>query len=140
MHWLDAACVGNSTPEPLEVEGVVPLLINATGHGSRQVCLMDRYGFPRTAAKRLKRVNGFQPADIVEAIVTKGKKIGTYVGRVSIRATGYFNITTEQGTVQGISHRFWKPGTAAMDIIIEKGEAALSLNPSNGIGLHAALE
>ena len=108
MHWLDAACVGNSTPEPLEVEGVVPLLINATGHGSRQVCLMDRYGFPRTAAKRLKRVNGFQTGDIVEAIVTKGKKIGTYVGRVSIRATGYFNITTEQGTVQGISHRFCK--------------------------------
>ena len=105
-HWLDAACVGNSTPEPLEVEGVVPLLINATGHGSRQVCLMDRYGFPRTAAKQLKRVNGFQTGDIVEAIVTRGKKIGTYVGRVSIRATGYFNITTEQGTVQGISHRF----------------------------------
>jgi 5-methylcytosine-specific restriction endonuclease McrA len=103
-HWLDAACIGHSTPETLEVGGVAPLLICATGHGSRQMCLMDRFGFPRTAAKRMKRVEGFQTGDIVQAIVTRGKKIGTYVGRVAIRATGYFNITTKQGTVQGISH------------------------------------
>ncbi|TMC99965.1 MAG: HNH endonuclease, partial [Chloroflexi bacterium] len=35
-HWLDAACVGVSTPEHLDVHGVVPLHIRATGHGSRQ--------------------------------------------------------------------------------------------------------
>src|SRR3979490_707977 len=54
-HWLDASCVGKSTPNALIVKGVVPLLITATGHGSRQMCLPDRYGFPRTKAKGNKK-------------------------------------------------------------------------------------
>src|SRR6185312_14472498 len=45
-HWLDAACVGRSTPEHLIIKHVVPLRITATGHGSRQMCLMDEHGFP----------------------------------------------------------------------------------------------
>lgn len=32
-HWLDAACVGASTPDVLYVAGVQPLLIKAGGHG-----------------------------------------------------------------------------------------------------------
>jgi len=59
-HWLDAACVGTSTPECMDVRGAVPLLIAATGHGSRQMCRMDRFGFPRTGPKQAKRVKGFQ--------------------------------------------------------------------------------
>ncbi|MDJ0508356.1 MAG: hypothetical protein QNJ64_03725 [Crocosphaera sp.] len=39
-------------------------------------------------------------------IVTKGKKIGTYVGRVAVRSIGSFNISTQQGLVQGISHKY----------------------------------
>jgi hypothetical protein len=46
-HWLDAACVGKSTPDVLKATGMQPLLITATGHGSRQQCSMDRYGFVR---------------------------------------------------------------------------------------------
>ncbi|MBC8427372.1 MAG: hypothetical protein H8D97_00625, partial [Proteobacteria bacterium] len=38
--------------------------------------------------KKSKRVHGFQTGDIVKAIVTKGKHIGKYVGRVSIRSSG----------------------------------------------------
>src|SRR5262249_20864189 len=30
-HWLDAACVGKSTPETVQVGGVSPLLITANG-------------------------------------------------------------------------------------------------------------
>jgi hypothetical protein len=105
-HWLDAACVGASTPLCLHVEGVVPLLITADGHGNRQMCLMDERGFPRTGPKQAKHVKGFQTGDMVKAVVTAGVKSGTYVGRVAVRATGSFNITTKQGTVQGISHRF----------------------------------
>src|SRR5205823_3054206 len=104
-HWLDAACVGTSTPECLDVRGVVPLLIAATGHGSRQLCRMDRFGFPRTGPKHAKRVKGFQTGDIVQAVVPTGKKTGTYLGRIAIRSTGSFNITTTHGTIQGISHR-----------------------------------
>ena len=42
---------------------------------------------------------------MVKAVVTKGKRIGTYTGRVAVRATGSFNIQTAEGVVQGISHR-----------------------------------
>jgi hypothetical protein len=107
-HWLDAACVGQSTPQTLQITGVRPLLITANGHGCRQMCRMDKYGFPRTGPKEAKFVKGFQTGDIVKAIVTSGKKVGTYVGRVAVRATGSFNITTEQGTVQGISYKHCK--------------------------------
>ena len=55
-HWLDAACVGGSTPEVLQVQGVVPLVVTATGWQSRQMCLMDKHGFPRTRAKQQSRV------------------------------------------------------------------------------------
>ena len=49
---------------------------------------------------------GLPDRDMVKAVVTKGVHIGVYVGRVAVRATGSFNITTNQGkTVQGISHR-----------------------------------
>jgi len=105
-HWLDAVCVGKSTPETIQVQGVQPLLIKATGHGSRQMCRMDKYGFPRTGPKQAKQIKGFQTGDIVRAVVTSGVKVGTYMGKVAVRATGSFNITTAQGTVQGISHRF----------------------------------
>jgi hypothetical protein len=42
---------------------------------------------------------------MVKAIVSNGKKVGTHVGRVAVRATGRFNIQTAQGVVQGISYR-----------------------------------
>jgi len=105
-HWCDAACVGTSTPERLDVRGVKPLHIKATGHGSRQMCLMDRFGFPRTGPKQQKRVKGFQTGDLVRAVVTGGTKRGTYVGKVAVRTSGSFNITTTHGIVQGIPHRF----------------------------------
>jgi 5-methylcytosine-specific restriction endonuclease McrA len=104
-HWLDAACVGASTPESFHLDGVVPLVITAHGHGRRQLCLMDRRGFPRTKPKQTKRVKGFQTGDMVKAVVPIGVKRGTYVGRVAVRATGSFNITTGGGkTVQGIGY------------------------------------
>jgi 5-methylcytosine-specific restriction endonuclease McrA len=110
-HWLDAACVGKSTPLVLDPRGVVPLLIKATGRQSRQMCKMDRYGFPRTGPKQVgaglnAARTGFCTGDIVRAVVTCGVKVGTYVGKVAVRATGFFNVTTQTRTVQGISHRF----------------------------------
>jgi hypothetical protein len=67
---------------------------------------MDKYGFVRTGPKEAKSVQGFQTGDIVKAIVTNGKKVGTYVGRVAVRTTGSFNITTAHGTVQGIRFKY----------------------------------
>jgi hypothetical protein len=127
-HWLDAACVGASTPERLEVRGVNPLQITATGHGSRQMCLMNRFGFPRTRPKAAKRVRGFQTGDLVQASVPSGTKAGTYVGRVAVRTRGVFNIMTPHGTITDIHHR-WCRLLARSDgyTYHTKGGAALPL-------------
>lgn len=105
-HFIDAACVGESGARVIIPEGFRPMLISATGRGIRQVCRVNRHGFPRTRAKRTKRIHGFQTGDLVQAKVTEGKKVGLYQGRVAVRASGNFNITTATGVVQGISHRF----------------------------------
>jgi 5-methylcytosine-specific restriction endonuclease McrA len=72
-HWIDAACVGASTPGILKLDGIKPVEIKATGHGSRQMCRVDKYGFPRTSAKSQKTVHGFQTGDLIKAVVTKKK-------------------------------------------------------------------
>ena len=105
-HWIDAACVGKSTPKKLIIEVEKPLSIAAKGHGTRQMCRTEKYGFPTRHVPRQKKVKGFQTGDIVKAVVTKGKKIGTYVGRIAVRSTGSFNILTKGGLVQGISHKY----------------------------------
>jgi len=102
-HWLDAACVGSV--ESLEILTSKPLLIKATGHGTRQMCRTDKFGFPSRYIPRLKFVKGFQTGDIVKAIVTSGKKIGTYIGRVAVRSSGSFNISASE-LVSGISHKY----------------------------------
>ncbi len=108
-HWLDAANIGKSTPDMLRVKHVHPLLITATGHGSRQMCRMSKFGFPRTAAKQHKCVQGFMTGDLVWAVVPRGKKAGTYVGRVAVRSAGFFNISTHVGTIQGVSYKYCCP-------------------------------
>ena len=128
-HWLDAACVGVSTPAPLQVKDTVPLLITANGHGNRQHCLMDKFGFPRTKPKQARVVKGLQTGDLVRAVVLIGTKVGTYTGRVAVRATGSFNITTDQGTVQGISHRFCTPIHRCDGYSYTKGNAAFPPAP-----------
>ena len=42
----------------------------------------------------------------MRASVTLGKKIGEYIGRVAVRATGSFNIQTRDAVVQGVSHKY----------------------------------
>ncbi len=104
-HWIDAACVGLSTPGELNTANIRPLRIKAVGHNSRQMCRMDKYGFPRTSAKASRTVKGFRTGDLVRAIVLDGKKQGIYVGKVAVRSSGSFNVVTAQGTIQGISYR-----------------------------------
>jgi 5-methylcytosine-specific restriction endonuclease McrA len=103
-HYLDAACVGKI--DTLQVLTKQPLIIKCQGHGTRQSCRTDKFGFPNRYVPKFKFVNGFQTGDIVKAIVISGKKIGTYIGRVAVRSTGSFNISTQAGLVQGISHKY----------------------------------
>jgi len=124
-HWLDAVCVGESGRQVFVHPDLAPLSIKATGRGSRPMCSMSKYGFPRTGAKQLKQVKGFQTGDIVKATVpAELKKAGTYVGRVLVRASGSFDISTQPGRVQGVSHKYCKRIHPIDGYSYQKGEAA----------------
>jgi 5-methylcytosine-specific restriction endonuclease McrA len=106
-HWIDAACVGKSGERVRLNPELRPLQITATGHGRRQMQNMTEKGFPRGKAKsRRKMYFGFQTGDMVRAVVTDGKQVGTYVGRVLCRKSGSFDIKTESGRIGGVPHRY----------------------------------
>jgi 5-methylcytosine-specific restriction endonuclease McrA len=85
QHWTDATCVGDSTPEQLLVRGIKPLKVTAKGHGTRQRCRPDKYGFPARHAPKAKFYMGFTTGDIVKADIPSGKYAGKYTGRIAIR-------------------------------------------------------
>ncbi|MEL7241311.1 MAG: RNA-guided endonuclease IscB [Cyanobacteria bacterium J06643_5] len=106
QHWIDAACVGNVNN--LKLLTNQPLKIKCNGHGTRQMCRTDKYGFPTRYVPRFKFVFMFQTGDIVKAVVLSGKKVGEYIGRIATRSTGSFNISTHGKLVQGISYKYCK--------------------------------
>lgn len=115
-HWTDAVAVGASTPEHVIIEVVKPLQIKATGYGHRRICNIDKNGFPQVnkhgllaTRSRQKVVRGFQTGDMVKAVVPTGKNAGTHVGRVTVRATGKFDINTSHGKLQIINWKYCKP-------------------------------
>ncbi|NEQ78281.1 MAG: HNH endonuclease [Okeania sp. SIO2C9] len=83
-HWQDASCLGK-IPDDLIFKTNQPLLIQATGHGKRQRCRPNKFGFPISHASRAKLFQGFQTGDLVSALIPKGKFAGLYVGRIAIR-------------------------------------------------------
>ncbi|WP_292485787.1 RNA-guided endonuclease IscB, partial [Methanohalobium sp.] len=108
-HHFDACCVGKSTPDDLKLKANEVLYIHAKGRGSYKRCKLDRYGFPRKTAPRIKYLFGFQSGDIIKAIVEDGKYKGTWKGAVACRSSGYFDI--KNGTkriAQGINHKYFK--------------------------------
>ncbi|MCD2453585.1 RNA-guided endonuclease IscB [Methylicorpusculum oleiharenae] len=99
-HYSDAACVGETGANVVISENPKPLLIKATGRGTRQTVRTDKFGFPRNAAGRVKRVFGFQTGDLVRLDLSKGKYAGTHVGRLAgIRANGRLDIATMAGRI-----------------------------------------
>lgn len=87
-HWLDAACVGLSTPAVLNIQSVKPFYIKATGHGRRQMCVTDAYGFPKQHKDRRGQFLGYRTGDIVKAITPRG----TLQGRIAIRYRPSFRL------------------------------------------------
>ena len=104
-HWLDALCVGN-VHGVADWEKLNVLSVNCCGRGVYQRTRTDKYGFPRGFCMRQKKVHGFASGDMVKAVVPKGKKAGTYFGKVAVRKTGWFNIQTLSQTTQGISYKY----------------------------------
>lgn len=115
-HWTDAVAVGSSTSEQVVVKVVKPLLIKATGYGHRRMCNINKFGFPQVNKKgeqvlrhRVKVVRGFQTGDMVRATIPTGKNAGTHVGRVTVRATGQFDISTGIRKLQIINWKYCTP-------------------------------
>lgn len=88
-HYYDALSVGE-VPNKFNFLTDKILQISAKGRGSRQMCRVDKYGFPRTSAKAFKSVRGFQTGDIVKVIIHAGLKAGEYLGKVAVRSSGFF--------------------------------------------------
>ena len=125
-HWIDAACSGRSTPEHLQIQHVRPWMIQAQGRQDRRMVNVDKHGFPRGRAKGPSCICGFRTGDLVRAVVTKGKKNGTYVGRVAIKSDGYFKLTGRPfGMVEGIHARYCTPIHRNDGYAYTIGEAAL---------------
>ena len=130
-HWLDAAYVGQSTPQHLVTSQVVPLLIEATGHGNRQMCGADKHGFPVRHRQRRKVHFGYQRGDLVRAVVPAGARVGTHVGRVLARARGSFDLRTRAGRQVGINYRYCRPIHRNDGYIYQQGAChAASATPS----------
>ncbi len=109
-HWVDAACIGASTPERLHTAEVFPLLIEAVGRGRRKMCNTNELGFPTGHRKRRRRYFGYQTGDLVRAVVPERLKCaGTHVGRVVVKAAGTFTIETSHGKVTDVPHRYCRP-------------------------------
>jgi 5-methylcytosine-specific restriction endonuclease McrA len=105
-HALDAVCAGNmdSIAEVCGWEQPM-LLFSANGRGSYKRTRLTADGFPRGYLMRNKSVRGFTTGDMVRAIVPSGKKQGSYIARVAVRASGSFNLQTATGVIQGVSHK-----------------------------------
>lgn len=104
-HYYDALSVGEVPPKFNFFTDKI-LQISAKGRGSRQMCRVNRYGFPRTSAKASKSVKGFQTGDMVKVIVLTGSKQGEYLGRVAVKSSGYFDIQTRTKTIEGIGYKY----------------------------------
>ncbi|MFZ3497209.1 RNA-guided endonuclease IscB [Streptomyces sp. 5.8] len=105
-HTLDALCVGlldTITRTPARV-----LTVTATGRGTYARTCPDKHGFPRLRLPRQKTFFGYQTGDLARAVVPTGKKAGTHIGRIAVRATGRFNVKTAHGLIQGIGHKHFR--------------------------------
>jgi hypothetical protein len=107
-HYFDACCVGQSTPLVIRITQDYVHVWRALGRGTRRICNLDKYGFPRGHRGRRKNCFGFQTGDIVKAVVPKGKYAGKWTGRVAVRTSGYFDLKDSSGKriCQGINHKY----------------------------------
>ena len=97
-HWIDAACVGPGGDAVVLNPSAPVLGIEARGRGQRRVCRPDRYGFPRGAAGRVKRVSGLQTGDAARLDQPRGRYRGRHAGVIAgIRADGRMDLRTAQG-------------------------------------------
>lgn len=102
-HVFDALCVGFVDSATVLTRDI--LHVRCTGRGQYSRTLPDKYGFPRVYLPRNKQFFGFATGDIVRAIVPKGKYKGRWTGRVAVRESGWFALSTGENTPDGKKER-----------------------------------
>ncbi|MGW2518810.1 RNA-guided endonuclease IscB [Streptomyces sp. NPDC001617] len=105
-HTLDALSVGHLDHEGGDAMVRFPsrvLVVKATGRGSYARTTPDRYGFPRLRRARAKQHFGYVTGDLVQATMPTGNWVGTWTGRISVRARGQHSLTTPRGRIN-VSH------------------------------------
>ena len=130
-HYYDACYVGKSTPKKLDIKPKYINILTAIGGGTRQMCITDKYGFPKAHRQNKKTHFSFQTGDIIRANIPKGKYQGEHKGRVACRASGYFDIKNGQGKriCQGINHKYCQLIQRSNGWQYEKQERALLTSP-----------
>lgn len=89
FHWIDASCVGYVNDLIFKINKV--LIIESKGHGSRQMCQVDKSGFPKSVPRsRQKKVHGIQTGDMV---IDNQNKIVPVVG---VRKTGQMSLRGDE--------------------------------------------
>ncbi len=77
------------------------------GPGDASVVRTERYGFPRSAPGRVKRVEGFQTGDLVRLTQPRGKYAGSHTGRLAgVRADRRFDIAAPGGKITAMSRNY----------------------------------
>ncbi len=100
-HSLDALCVRALVG--VRLPALRTLSITAQGRGSYQRTNVDGSGFPRGYLTREKRIRSFSTGDLVRAEVPARLKTGgVHIGRVAVRASGSFRVST----IDGISAKY----------------------------------
>lgn len=108
-HYYDALCVGSVADNFIFPKDLRPLNIVATGRGKRSRTNVNSSGFPVSYLTRKKIHFGYKTGDIIKAVVPKGKKKGTWIGKVAVRKTGSFKVTLASGLViDGVNHKYMK--------------------------------
>jgi len=104
-HAKDALCVGELAG--VQAGKLKTLAITATGRGDHCRTLWTKKGFPRGYKMRHKQVAGFATGDRVKACVPEPlTTAGTHLGRVQVRQSGSFSISTRLGKADGINAKY----------------------------------
>jgi hypothetical protein len=72
---------------------------------------------------------------MVRAVVPVGTEVSTYVGRVAVRTTGWFNVATSRRTIQGIAARYCQTLQHQDGYSYAKGAGDFLLVPLKGKGV-----
>ncbi len=97
-HWIDAACVGEFRFLSLGTSRILKVL--ATGHGTRKLCRMDKFGFP-CSKPRKKYTIPWKTGDI--GITSMG-----ILGRIVIQSEKRLEVRTNGRRYGGTLDKFRK--------------------------------